>query len=229
MDLHAHTRASRDALTRPAELVERAARAGLHRIAVTDHGEVEGALEARAAGGERVIVGQEVRCRCGTELIGLFLAERVPMRLPLEEAVERIRAQGGLVYAPHPFAYATGAAWRSGRVLAVADVVEVFNSRAFLPAWNRRAAAAARARGLPAAASSDAHFPWEVGRAWTEVPPFTDAASFLEAARRAVPVGVRTANPFIHAASLGVYTVRTAFRHIDRPDPERVRLAGGKS
>lgn len=208
VDLHTHTRASRDALTPPAVLVERAVRAGLDRIAVTDHGEIRGALEARAAGGERVIVGEEVSCRCGTDLVGLFLAERIPMGLPLEEAAARIRAQGGVVYAPHPFAYAGRAAWRAGRALAVADVAEVFNARAFFPPWNRRAAAEAALRGLPAAAGSDAHFPHEIGRAWTEIPPFTDAASFREALRHARPVGRRVATPLAHAASLGLAALR---------------------
>ena len=208
VDLHAHTRASRDALTPPGVLVARAARAGLHRIAVTDHGEIRGALEARAAGGERVIVGQEVRCGCGTELVGLFLVERVPMGLPLEEAAARIRGQGGLIYAPHPFAYATRAAWHAGRALEVADVAEVFNARAFYPPWNRRAAAEAAARGIPGAAGSDAHFPHEIGRAWTELPPFADADSLRASLRQARPVAVRTATPLAHVASLGLAALR---------------------
>ena len=209
VDLHSHTRASLDALTPPAVLAARAEAAGLHRIAVTDHGEIRGALEARAAGGERVIVGQEVRCRCGTELIGLFLSERVPMGLEPREAAARIRGQGGVVYAPHPFAYATRAAWRARRALEVADVVEAFNARAFLPAWNRAAARVAAERGLAVAAGSDAHFPWEIGRAWTEMPPFSDAAGFLEAARHAVPVGPRLTTPLVHVAGVTLHALRS--------------------
>src|SRR5690606_18231825 len=106
IDLHAHTRFSPDATMSPRELVDRALDAGLDRIAVTDHGEIEGALEARAYAPAHVIVGEEIRCEGRTELIGLFLTERIPQGLPIEETVERIRAQGGLVYAPHPYAYA---------------------------------------------------------------------------------------------------------------------------
>lgn len=210
VDLHAHTSASRDGLTPPRTLVRRAVAAGLARIAVTDHGEIHGALRARdCPGGERVIVGEEIGCACGTELIGLFLTARIPQGLPIEEAEARIRDQGGVVYAPHPFAYRTRAAWHAARVLDVADVAEVFNARAFLPAWNRRAQRAAVARGMPAAAGSDAHLPWEVGRAWTELPPFDDAAGLLRALRSAVPAGRRTATPLAHVASLSLHAART--------------------
>lgn len=210
VDLHAHTSASRDGLTSPRTLVRRAVAAGLVRIAVTDHGEIHGALRAReCAGGERVIVGEEIGCACGTELIGLFLTARIPQGLPIDEAVARIRGQGGVLYAPHPFAYRTRAAWHAARVLEVADVAEVFNARAFLPAWNRRARRAAAARGMLAAAGSDAHLPWEVGRAWTELPPFDDAAGLLRALRSAVPAGWRTATPLAHVASLSLHAART--------------------
>lgn len=208
IDLHAHTRFSPDATMSPRELVDRALDAGLDRIAVTDHGEVDGAFEARAYAPAHVIVGEEIRCKGRTELIGLFLTERIPQGLSIEETVERIRAQGGLVYAPHPYAYALRPRWHAARSLAVADIVEVFNSRGFFPPWNRRALEAARARGLAAAASTDSHFPHELGRAYTEVPAFDGAAGLLSALRGGVPVGAATASPFIHVASLSLKVAR---------------------
>jgi predicted metal-dependent phosphoesterase TrpH len=208
VDFHSHTRHSVDAWTSPREWVEHAAAAGLDRVAVTDHDEIEGALEAQAVAPDRVIVGEEVTCRCGTHLIGLFLRERIPPRLALEEVAERIRDQGGVVYAPHPYAYVRRAAWRAERALAVADVVEGYNSRAFVPAWNVRAAAEARRRGVPLLAGTDAHFAWELGRAYAELPAFRGAQDFLDAARRARPVLVRAGSPFLHLASTGLKWAR---------------------
>ena len=208
IDLHAHTRFSLDAAMSPRELVDRAIDAGLDRIAVTDHGEIEGALEARAYAPAHVIVGEEIRCEGNTELIGLFLTERIPQGLPIEETVERIRAQGGLVYAPHPYAYAWRPRRHAERSLAVADIVEVFNSRAFYPPWNRRALRAARARGLAAAASTDSHFAHELGRAYTEVPAFDGPEGLLRALAHGTPVAVATASPFIHVASIGLKVAR---------------------
>lgn len=210
VDLHVHTRHSPDATTTPADLVERAAEAGLDRIAVTDHGVLEGALEARELDPERVIVGEEIRCRGRTEVIGLYLRERIPTGLPLRETVERIRDQGGLVYVPHPYAYAWKAGWHARRALAVADLVEVFNARAFLPAWNRAARAEAAGRGLPTCAGSDSHFPAEIGRAHTELPAFRNAWELLAAAGRARPVGRRVTSPWYHVASAGLKAFRVS-------------------
>ncbi|UCD25294.1 MAG: PHP domain-containing protein, partial [Gemmatimonadota bacterium] len=121
--------------------------------------------------------------------------------LTIEAAADRIRAQGGLVYAPHPFAYLTKADWRAHRVAAVADLVEVFNSRAFMPAWNQKAVELANSFKLPAAASSDAHFPWELGRAYTEVPEFSTAADLSDSLESAQPCGVSTGSAWLHVAS----------------------------
>jgi predicted metal-dependent phosphoesterase TrpH len=208
--LHTHTRQSPDASLRPAELVRRARDAGLNRIAVTDHGEIDGALEARELAPDLVIVGEEIRCRGRTELIGLFLSERIPMGLPMEEVVERIRDQDGVIYAPHPYAYPYRPGWHLRRAITAADIVEVFNARAFLNVWNRTADAAARANALPRAASSDAHFPFEIGRAHTEMSAFTNASGFLAAMHQARPAGLQLTHPGAHVASLSMKAARVA-------------------
>lgn len=208
IDLHAHTRRSPDAWTAPAAFVRRAVAAGLDRIAVTDHGRIDGALEAAAIDPVRVIVGIEVRCREGVDLIGLFVSRPVADGLPVAAAAAEVRAQGGVVYAPHPYAYLSRAPERAAAILAVADVVEVFNARAFLPSWNRQAAAAAQAAGLPAFASSDAHFPWEIGRAWTSIAPFDGPAGFRAAAQTAEPGAAATGSPLLHVGSICLSLVR---------------------
>lgn len=213
VDLHCHSNYSPDAWASPVELVERAFAVGLDRIAITDHDEVAGALQAQAVFGDHVIVGEEIHCACGTHLIGLFLRERIPSRLSIDETAERIRDQGGIVYAPHPYAYARRATWFAERALAVADAVEVFNSRAFLPGWNRKAERAAHEVALPAAAASDSHFPWELGRAYTEMPAFLGAREFAESLHHARPVGLRTGSPWLHVSSIALSTVRKLTGH----------------
>lgn len=201
VDLHTHTHFSPDSITSPARLVARAREVGLDRIAVTDHGMVEGALRARRLAPDLVIVGQEIRCADRTELIGLFLRNRIPGGLTLEETAARIRDQGGVVYLPHPFAYLTWPAARARRAMAVADLVEAYNSRAFWPAWNRRARTAGEQSDLPLGAGSDAHFPWEVGRAYVEMPAFTGPEEFRRGMTSARPVGVALSSPVVHVAS----------------------------
>ena len=103
VDCHLHTVASGDAVTTLDELAERAAQAGLDVVCVTDHNETAAAIAAAGRDlGVRIVVGEEIRTSDG-DVIGLFLTERIPYVLPLAEVVARIRAQGGLVYVPHPF------------------------------------------------------------------------------------------------------------------------------
>lgn len=192
----------------PAELVERSRAAGLDRIAVTDHDALEGALRARELAPGRVIVGEEVSCRGGAELIGLFLEERVPPGLAVDEAAARIREQGGVVYAPHPFAYLVATGRRARAVLSAADALETVNARAFWPGWNRRAREAAGSRGLPGLAGSDAHFPAEVGRAFTRMPAFGGAAEFRASLGEAEPVLRVSTSPAYHVASVTLRGLR---------------------
>ncbi|MFQ5678402.1 MAG: PHP domain-containing protein [Gemmatimonadota bacterium] len=219
VDLHSHTYESPDAGTSPEQLVERALTVGLDRIAVTDHGSIDGALAARELAPERVIIGEEIRCRCGTELIGLFLQESIPMRRCLEEVVERIRDQGGVIYAPHPYAYPWRPMWRARRALEVSDLVEAVNARAFFPPWNRAAGRGGSRRKLPLAAGSDAHFPGEIGRAFTRMPAFCDPGSFLAAVGAARPVWVATTGPGAHVRSTGLKMARSASALANRLRP----------
>ncbi|HEV8236064.1 MAG TPA: PHP-associated domain-containing protein [Gemmatimonadaceae bacterium] len=184
-DFHTHTCFSHDGHQTPRELVERARDVQLDRVAVTDHHTLDGALRARDLDPERIVVGEEITTRCRTDIIGLFLTTRIAPRLSLEQVVDEIRAQGGVVYLPHPFAYITGARRRVDRALSLVDIVEVWNSRAFYSPWNRRAVQEVRERGIPEAGGSDAHFSAELGRAWTVLPTFSDAATLKRAARRA--------------------------------------------
>lgn len=211
-DFHTHTSRSADALTSPRALVARAAAAGLDRIAVTDHGCIDGALAAAAIDPDRVIVGEEIHCREGVHLIGLYLSVHVPSGLSVADTAGRIRAQGGVVYAPHPFAYLRDAAGKADLALGAAELVEGFNARAFFPPWNRRATEAAAARGLPTAASSDAHFPWEIGRAWTELPSFGGAAELRAVLAQARPGRCALTTAAVHGLSVGLELLRTVGR-----------------
>jgi predicted metal-dependent phosphoesterase TrpH len=209
VDLHAHTWFSADSPTSPARLVRQARAAGLDRIAVTDHGTIEGAVAARAIDPELVIVGEEIRCKGGIDLIGLYLHEAVPNGVTVDEAARKIRSQGGVVYAPHPYAYLTRSAERAEEVADVADIIEVFNGRAFYPAWNRRAAGLAKASDVVAAVGSDGHMPWEIGRVFNRVPAFSDGQSLVNALRAADEPVSSTITPLIHVLSIGLQAVRT--------------------
>jgi dephospho-CoA kinase len=183
LDLHMHTNASHDSLSSPEEVVRRAREIGLDRIAVTDHNEIAGALEAARIDPELVIVGEEVLTSEGLDLIGLFLDKHIPKGGSFKEVADEIHAQGGVVYLPHPFDSHRGASedFLDG-VADRVDLVEGFNARIHDPARNRKAMEWARQRGLPLGAGSDAHMAFEIGRGRVLMPPFSDAESFLRSA-----------------------------------------------
>lgn len=106
-DLHIHSTYSYDGISTPEEIVRHASKIGLNVIAITDHDEILGALEAQKFEkkyGVDVIVGEEVLTNEG-EVIALFIKEKIKAGLPLFETVKIIKKQGGLVIIPHPFAF----------------------------------------------------------------------------------------------------------------------------
>lgn len=202
IDMHLHTRGSFDCLSDPHAVVARALERGLDHICITDHNEVDVALELSRAYPGRIIVGEEVKTAERIDIIGLFLSEKIPKGTPARATCERIHEQGGLVYVPHPFAGGKGG---GGRILSeieeLVDAFEGFNARIHDPALNERAVAWARERDIPLGAGSDAHTLNEIGRAWVELPPFQhEPRAFLESLRVGTIHG-SSSSPVVHLAS----------------------------
>ncbi len=194
MDFHCHTYGSGDAATTVEEFAEAVERAGLDVVCVTDHNAVHVAQALQHDLDVRVVVGEEVRTHDG-EIIGLFLDGLVSFGLPAADAAAAIRAQGGVVYVPHPGD--TGRRAMTAPVMetllsaGLLDAVEVFNARVDDDAGNVAAAGFAASHGLPGGAGSDAHYPEEIGSAWLELPDFDGPDALLEAMSRGRVVGRR--------------------------------------
>jgi len=196
VDCHLHTAASGDASTTLDQLAERAAEEHIDVVCIADHNVTSAAIAAAARGldgldGLRVIIGEEIRTQAG-EVIGLFLTERIPYVLPVAEVAGQIRAQGGLVYLPHPFDPARGSLGAAADQLCaegMADIVEVFNAKIADQALNERAAVLAARWELPGGAGSDAHDPPGIGAAYVQMPDFDGPASFLRSLQSARLIG----------------------------------------
>jgi hypothetical protein len=190
VDMHCHTRLSKDSLNDPRKLVETAAARGLGALCVTDHNALANALALSRLPDLpiKVIPSEEVKSNEG-EIIGYFLSELVPKGLSPEETVKRIKGQGGLVCVPHPFdSMRTGSRLRTPALerlveAGLVDILEVFNARAVNAEDNQRALDYAREQGLAMSAGSDAHTLVEVGRAYAEIPHFSTPAEFLAGLR----------------------------------------------
>lgn len=192
-DLQVHT-SHGDGMEDAKTLFERIELHGeLDVIAITDHDDVRGALEARdiyerARYHFDLITGIEVTTRQG-HLLALWVDVPIPSFRSLEETVAMVHRADGLAVIPHPFSALTRSVGRRSleRVLAIEDAsthpdgIELANPTSM--GWDT----GARARQLNAThyhlaetGGSDAHFEEAVGAAYTLFPGH-DAASLRQA------------------------------------------------
>ncbi|MFT3866580.1 MAG: PHP domain-containing protein [Solirubrobacterales bacterium] len=191
VDLHMHTDHSKDCATPVEVLLQTARDRGLGAIAITDHNEVSGALEAAeiAAGMDdlKVIVGEEMMTAEQGEVIGLFLEEKIPKGLSMAETIAAIREQGGIVYVPHPFDrfHSVPDYEHLLDIVEEVDLLEVFNPRVMLTAFNEEAVRFAGKYRIVPAAGSDSHVAQGLGSVRQRIHDFDGPAEFLEAMRDA--------------------------------------------
>lgn len=202
VDLHLHTAGSWDCLSDPLSVLERALERGLDRIAITDHNRIGVAMAMAERYPDRIIPGEEVKTAEGIDVVGLYLSEEIPKGTPAPETIERIRAQGGIPYLPHPYAGGKGGGGKYAEELApLVDVIEVFNARLHPGRLNAPAEALARRHGRLRGAGSDAHTLGELGGARVVVPAHPNRPdALLRALARGEPSG-RTASNLVHLAS----------------------------
>jgi predicted metal-dependent phosphoesterase TrpH/glycosyltransferase involved in cell wall biosynthesis len=202
VDLHMHTDHSPDCATPVATLLDTAKRVGLGAIAITDHNEISGALEARErADGIKVIVAEEVKTADQGEVIGLFIEEKIPRGMTLQETIAEIRRQGGLVYVPHPFdrMHAVPDYEHLLDVVSDIDAIEVFNPRVAFSAFNEEAARFAAKYRIVAGAGSDSHVVQGLGSVKIRMRDFDGAEEFLESLRDADIVRKRQSLLYVQA------------------------------
>jgi predicted metal-dependent phosphoesterase TrpH/glycosyltransferase involved in cell wall biosynthesis len=202
VDLHMHTDHSPDCATPVDTLLDTAKRVGLGAIAITDHNEISGALEARErADGIKVIVAEEVKTADQGEVIGLFIEEKIPRGMTLPETIAEIRRQGGLVYVPHPFdrMHAVPDYEHLLDVVGEIDAIEVFNPRVAFSAFNEEAARFAAKYRIVAGAGSDSHVVQGLGSVKIKMRDFDGPEEFLESLRDADIVRKRQSLLYVQA------------------------------
>jgi predicted metal-dependent phosphoesterase TrpH len=208
VDLHMHTDHSGDCAT-PVEVLLATARAqGLGAIAVTDHNEISGALEARAQAAAsdaqppvKVIVGEEVKTADQGEVIGLFIEEKIARGMTLEQTVAEIKRQGGVVYVPHPFdrMHSVPDYENLLKILDDVDAIEVFNPRVAIASFNDEAVRFAAKYRVLAGAGSDSHVAQGLGSARIRMHDFDGPVEFVQSLRDAEIVTGRSSLLYVQA------------------------------
>lgn len=173
VELHAHSEASHDGRDPVESLVEQADRVGLDGLAVTDHDTIDASLQAAKLAEKKGMVGIpgiEISTKVG-HVLGLGITDRVKPGLSFQETLRQIHSQDGIAVLPHPFQeYRHGVgAHISKEEMAMADAIEIYNSRTLFGIRNLEAKWYAEAYGLPMTAGSDAHIAKMVGQAKTIV------------------------------------------------------------
>jgi hypothetical protein len=231
VDLHMHTDHSYDCAT-PVEVLLAEARAkGLGAIAVTEHNEISGALEAaEKAKGIKVIVGEEVKTASQGEVIGLFIKEKIPRGMTLQETIAEIKRQGGLVYVPHPFdrMHSVPDYKHLLDVLDDIDLIEVFNPRVAIAEFNEEAVRFAAKYRMIAGAGSDAHVPQGLGSVRIRMHDFDGPEQFLESLRTADIIRNPASLFYVQALKFLQTKARPAGRR-EAVRERRVRRAARKS
>jgi predicted metal-dependent phosphoesterase TrpH len=177
-DLHTHTTYSWDGTSTVRAVLKHAAvHTTMDVIAITDHDEIDGALEAlelAADYGVSVIPGSEISTAEG-HLLALFIYERVPANLSLADTVLWVAEMGGLCIAAHPMARGpnslSGESIRKAlAVPGVPDVlvgIEAFNGGLGHRSTNGTAFNLALNLPLAPVANSDSHVAATIGQGAT--------------------------------------------------------------
>jgi predicted metal-dependent phosphoesterase TrpH len=167
VDMHCHSSYSADGESSPREILLHVKKVGLGGIAITDHNELRGSVEAHklAKGMDLFTVrGMEVSSSAG-HILAYGISEPVPRGLSPEETIERITKLGGVAVAAHPFRWKNGldeSALLSNRFGAF----EARNGHS-LKTTNRKIERMASQRNIGITGGSDAHRLADIGRAVT--------------------------------------------------------------
>lgn len=189
VDLHTHSIGSPDGGITAAEYKQALDTKLLDCVAITDHNSVDFGLQLQAELGDQIIVGEEIMTTAG-EIIGLFLKKTVPPNQSPEATIEQIKAQGGIVYIPHPFETV-----RKGlhpatleKLADDVDIIEVCNGRAFFQNRSEQAVVWARLNHKLTAASSDAHGYRGLGATYTAMTALPTKQNLLELMVGSTPI-----------------------------------------
>ena len=237
-DLHIHSIHSWDGTASISAILKHVAEnTNLDVIAITDHDEIRGALQARDMApryGIGVIPGSEVSTADG-HLLALFVEEKIPAGLSLGDTVRRIGALGGVCVVAHPMA--RGVSSVSAEVLrntlqepgvnGVLLGIEAINGGLFHRGSNITATALAHTLPVASVGNSDSHLLDTIGEAATFFPGITttDLRTALENQRTEVHLEHVSGPMTIIGRWLVRFVLRSAGWVAWNPEPDqRIRL-----
>jgi predicted metal-dependent phosphoesterase TrpH len=187
VELHTHTKYSHDSLLNKYFYLFMLKVKQIKIVGITDHNEIEGALEYKIFLGKfgiKVIVGEEIFTTKG-EIIGLFLYKKIKQGLSPRETMFEIKKQGGLVYIPHPYdekRYKTVLPENEIKNnIDLIDIIEVHNGRNIKEYYSEyQLKIAGIYPHITQVVGSDAHTFIEIGRNYNIIKEFNTKEEFIK-------------------------------------------------
>lgn len=165
-ELHMHTYFSSCSNLKPETILKKAKERKLDIIAITDHNQIDGALEVKALNKDKnleVIIGEEVMTDKGELLIYYVKKQIKPGKF--KEVVKEARKQNALISIAHPFSMRRGRKPNFTKEdIKQLDAIESFNGRIINKKANQKAENLAEELNLPKLSGSDAHLKSEIGK-----------------------------------------------------------------
>ena len=168
LDLHIHSQYSEDGTGSPKEIIKILQKRGLQGMAITDHNNVEGGLQAQKVAPKDFIVipGIEISTNKG-HIIALDIKENIKKNLSVEETIDKIIDVGGIPTVPHLFRSMSGIKINMLKeIYQKISAIEVFNSCSDLKT-NLKTMKIAKNFNLGGIGGSDSHVPEYVGYGYT--------------------------------------------------------------
>ncbi len=222
-DLHVHSVYSWDGTASVSAILKHVKEnTDLHVIAITDHDEIRGALEAQDLApiyGVEVVPGSEVSSADG-HVLALYVDKPIPSGLPLLETIYHIGDLGGLAIIAHPAARGVSSVrtevlismFKQPGVSKILVGIEAVNGSLFHRRSNILATALARSLPVACVGNSDSHLLHTIGEIATRFTGHNAAElrTALESGYTELHIGKLTSPMTIASSWLWRYTLRSA-------------------
>nr|HOP09338.1 PHP-associated domain-containing protein [Candidatus Methanofastidiosa archaeon] len=165
------------------EMIRAAEAKGLSGIAITDHNNMEGAIEAESIETDIVIIkGCEISSLDG-HILAYGIEDRIERGLSAADTIDMIKEQGGIAVAAHPFDRRRCAV--GDRIFQLPfDAIEALNGHYLND--KGRTMKVCEERSLNVTAGSDAHMAKEVGSCYTLFEDLNDLKKEIKEGRTGI-------------------------------------------
>jgi predicted metal-dependent phosphoesterase TrpH len=176
IDFHVHTNSSYDCSYTIDEMVKAAKIAKIDGFALTNHNTINGFKKAsEIAKKENIIIipGIEITSVEGVHLIALFIS-KMPKKRKILEIISEIKRMDGISILPHPYRTVSGLFYNLknkkmiNSILKTVDLIEIINHKSLLKK-EKNAKDLVNKYRKKIVGGSDAHFPYEIGKCYTEI------------------------------------------------------------